>query len=78
MCMSNLPIEFDEHGDPYLAEEADDVDQPTCGCDDEVALEELDPESAFADIADSVPDDVLEHLEDGPEAADPPTPTGGD
>lgn len=71
MCMSNLPIEFDEQGDPYLAEEAEDVDQPTCGCGEEVALAELNPEDAFADIADTVPDDVLEHLEGGPEEAEP-------
>ena len=28
MCFSNLPVEFDEDGDPYLADEADDVTSP--------------------------------------------------
>jgi len=87
MCMSNLPIEFDENGDPHLAEAADEVDRPGCDCGDDVALDDLDPEDAFADIAESMPGDVLEHLEagsdapeppDAPDASDPPTATGGD
>ena len=78
MCMSNLPIEFDEHGDPYLAEEAEAVDRPACGCGEDVAVDDLDPAEAFDDIAESVPDDVLEHLDEGPDAAEPATPTGDD
>lgn len=78
MCMSNLPIEFDENGDPYLAEAADEVDVPGCGCEDDVALEALDPEAAFEDIVESVPDDVRERLEGPAETADPPTAGGGD
>ena len=78
MCMSNLPIEFDENGDPHLAEEADEVDPPACGCGDDVVLDDLDATEAFDDIAATVPDDVLEHLEDAPDAAEPATPTGGD
>ena len=27
MCFSNLPIEFDDEGNPYLAEEADGVEE---------------------------------------------------
>lgn len=65
MCFSNLPIEFDENGDPYLAEAAEAVHQPGCGCDADADLAELDPEAAFEDIVESVPDDVRRHLEDG-------------
>lgn len=71
MCFSNLPIEFDENGDPSLAEEADDVERPGCGCE-EVALEELDPEEAFHDIVASVPEGVRDHLD---EAENPPEAT---
>ena len=63
MCFSNLPIEFDENGTPYLKEEAEDVHRPGCGCEDDIALEELDPEEAFDDIVEAVPEDVQEHLE---------------
>jgi hypothetical protein len=28
MCFSNLPVAFDDEGNPYLAEEAEDVDPP--------------------------------------------------
>jgi hypothetical protein len=64
MCFSNLPIEFDENGDPSLAAEADDIHRPGCGCEEEVALEDLDPEEAFHDIVESVPEDVREHFKD--------------
>jgi hypothetical protein len=75
MCMSNLPIEFDENGDPHLAEEADDVDRPACGCGEAAALDDGDPADAYEEIVESVPDDVLDHLEAGVE---PATPAGGD
>jgi hypothetical protein len=31
VCFSNLPLEFDEEGNPYLAEEADEVERPGDG-----------------------------------------------
>lgn len=73
MCFSNLPIAFDEHGDPYLTDEAEDVGDPgthtttatDCGCGtDDAPLDATDPEDAFADILDSVSDASRMHLTD--------------
>ena len=76
MCFSNLPIEFDEDGNPYLAAEADDVDRPTvsaddsapsCDCDgetDDVALDDADPEAMYEEILETMPSDVREQLAD--------------
>ena len=74
MCFSNLPIEFDDDGNPYLADEADDVERPApsdaapesnCGCSsttDDVALDEADPEAMYEAILQTVPRDVRERL----------------
>lgn len=63
MCFSNLPIEFDESGDPYLAEEAEDVEHVAdCGCGTDVAIDEDDPEAVFEAVASTVPEDVREEL----------------
>ena len=63
MCFTNLPVEFDENGDPYLAEEADDVEHGTdCGCGADVAIDEDDPEAAFEAVLSSVPESVHEDL----------------
>lgn len=65
MCFSNLPIEFDDEGNPYLAEEAEKVGHPTdteCGC--EVTLDETDPETMYAAILASMPSDVREQIGD--------------
>jgi hypothetical protein len=76
MCFSNLPIEFDENGEPYLAEEADEVDRLDCA--EGVALEELDPEAAFDDIVASVSDDIVEHLGETTDPPERPRRTGSD
>ena len=63
MCFSNLPVEFDESGDPYLAEEADDVEHVAdCGCGTDVALDEEDPEAVFEAVASTVPESVREEM----------------
>ena len=79
MCFSNLPIEFDDEGNPYLAEEAEDVDRPpaseaefesTCGCaevTDDVALDDADPEFLYESILETMPSDVRERLTDSNE-----------
>ena len=78
MCFSNLPIEFDDEGNPYLAEEADDVDRPSgtgaasasasnCGCaneSDDVPLDEADPEAVYEEILETMPRDVRDQLPD--------------
>lgn len=73
MCFSNLPIEFDEDGDPYLADAAEEVSEPgthttsahDCGCPERAdALDDADPEEAFADILESVTDAGRSHLTD--------------
>lgn len=61
MCFSNLPIEFDDEGNPYLAEEADDVEQATdCGCDadSDTGIDESDPEDVFQAVLSTVPESV--------------------
>lgn len=72
MCFSNLPVEFDEDGNPYLAEEAEDVDKPPghvddCGCDlgDSVTDIDLstDPENAYEAILGSLRDDARQHID---------------
>jgi hypothetical protein len=84
MCFSNLPIEFDEEGNPRLAEEAEEVERPACGCIDDapaLALDEDDPEEAFEEIVESVPDEVRARLdasgEDESERLEPPRPEAG-
>jgi hypothetical protein len=71
MCFSNLPVEFDDEGNPYLAEEADEVDATPgataagCGCSDgagEVGLDEADPEATYEAILESMPGDVRERV----------------
>jgi hypothetical protein len=66
MCFSNLPIEFDEEGNPYLAEEADDVEHVAdCGCGADVAIDETDPETVYEDIVSSIPESVREEIVGG-------------
>lgn len=73
MCFSNLPIEFNEEGDPYLAEDAaevDDVSASGCGCGthaEDVPLEAADPEEMYAEIMATMPRSVRERLADGAE-----------
>ena len=63
MCFSNLPIEFDEAGNPYLADEAEDVEHVAdCGCGTDVAIDEEDPEAVFEAVASTVPEEVREEL----------------
>lgn len=62
MCFSNLPVEFDESGDPYLAAEAEDVEHVDCGCETDVAIAEDDPEAVFEAVASTVPESVREEL----------------
>lgn len=63
MCFSNLPIEFDDAGNPYLADEAEDVEHVAdCGCETDVAIDEEDPEAVFEAVASTVPEDVREEL----------------
>ena len=78
MCFSNLPIEFDEEGNPYLAEEADEVDavpEQGCGCGaqaEEVPLEEADPEAMAEDILAAVSGPVGDRHADGVEEGSSP------
>ena len=65
MCFSNLPIEFDEAGNPYLAEDADAVERvDDCGCGTDVGIEEDDPEAVVDAVLSSVPEDVREEIGD--------------
>lgn len=73
MCFSNLPVEFDEDGNPYLAEEAESVDQPPghvddCGCDLGESVTDVDlsadPEDAYETILSGLRDDARKHLGD--------------
>ena len=76
MCFSNLPIEFDEEGNPYLTDEAEDVDRPSAsevesesgrGCSsttDDVALADADPEAMYEAILETVPRNAREQLTD--------------
>ncbi|MFC4439109.1 MULTISPECIES: hypothetical protein [Natrialbaceae] len=72
MCFSNLPIEFDDEGDPYLASEAETVERPTtetesaaCDCDDataDIPLEDADPEEMYESILAGMPREARERL----------------
>lgn len=76
MCFSNLPVEFDDQGDPYLADDADEVSEPGecdhdhgdatihgCGCGEAAdAALDADPEEAFEEILESVTDATRTHL----------------
>jgi hypothetical protein len=71
MCFSNLPIEFDEQGNPALAEVADTVEDPGTHDHDEHAVDtdevptlDADPEAAYAEIMESVPESVHEEISD--------------
>lgn len=81
MCFTNLPIEIDENGDPYLADDADDIehrseaadrddspDLETYGClgdDPGVPISELDDEDTYAAVMETLPKDVREGLHGG-------------
>lgn len=60
MCFSNLPIEFDDAGNPYLGDEADDVERPdstTREADGADPVEiEVAPERVYDAIVNSLPD----------------------
>jgi division protein CdvB (Snf7/Vps24/ESCRT-III family) len=74
MCFSNLPVEFNEDGDPYLADEADDVTHPDeddqvgaiadeCGCAPEAdATIDTAPEEAYDAILAAVPETARSDL----------------
>jgi hypothetical protein len=74
MCFSNLPVEFDENGDPYLADEADDVTHPDeddqvgaiaddCGCaPEDNATIDAAPEEAYDAILAAVPETARSDL----------------
>jgi hypothetical protein len=76
MCFSNLPVEFDEDGDPYLADEADDVTSPgendrigavddECGCDQNAdAAIDAAPEAAYDAILAAMPETARADLTD--------------
>jgi|AntDeeMetagen134_2_1112570.scaffolds.fasta_scaffold01182_8 hypothetical protein len=81
MCFSNLPVEFDADGDPYLADEADDVASPgeddqvgtiddDCGCnpDADTAIDAA-PEAAYDAILAEMPETTISVLTDGDTAA---------
>ncbi|MFB6168099.1 MAG: hypothetical protein ABEJ43_04555 [Haloferacaceae archaeon] len=86
MCFSNLPLEFDEDGNPYLAEEADDIERPgehdhaaDCGCGTAEGDLDADPEAAYETIVESLPEAAREHVagdDNGP--ATRPESVGGD
>ena len=62
MCFSNLPIEFDANGDPYLAEEAEDVERPdTVDTRTDEALD-IAPQEAYEAILNGVPRSTRERL----------------
>lgn len=66
MCFSNLPIEFDDEGNPHLADEAEAVDEPGNRDDpddgDEALALDADPEGAYAEIVADIPEYVREQL----------------
>lgn len=53
MCFSNLPVEFDDQGNPYLADEADDVRHTDRPAADDAPLD-ADPEGAYAAILEDI------------------------
>lgn len=78
MCFSNLPIEFDEHGDPYLAEEAETVDRPSEEAhghgdaidsrENEAEGSDPDPEAMYATIMNSLPQNACQRIAETVEA----------
>jgi hypothetical protein len=74
MCFSNLPVEFDEDGDPYLADEADDVTSPgedrvgavadDCSCAAEKDAIDAAPEAAYDAILAEIPETARSDLTD--------------
>lgn len=85
MCFSNLPVEVDDDGNVYLADEADDVERPvegrtdpTPGGDGVEADLAADPEGAYRAIVDSLPPDTRAVVEagDAPDLTDEETAEG--
>jgi hypothetical protein len=64
MCFSNLPIEFDEEGDPYLAEEAERVEQPDAGVGTTDGELDVEPRKTYEAIVGDMPPSARKHLVD--------------
>lgn len=66
MCFSNLPVEFDEHGNPGLAASADEDEDDHAHVSDAVERatdgDDLDPETRYREILDDLPDRARERL----------------
>jgi hypothetical protein len=69
MCFSNLPIGFDDEGNPFLAEDVDAIDRPPgsrrdrTGSASSVAPDEANPEAVYVAILETMPNDVRERLD---------------
>ncbi|MFT4921550.1 MAG: hypothetical protein ACI8XM_000751 [Haloarculaceae archaeon] len=70
MCFSNLPIEFDEQGNPHLVDDAeedgaeeDGTHEPTGVAERATREDGLDPEHRYDAILDDLPDRAREHLD---------------
>lgn len=61
MCFSNLPVEFDDHGNPYLADDAEPVEYPESDRDDDQDLGH-DPEGAYVAILADLPAGARERI----------------
>lgn len=86
VCFTNLPVEFDEEGNPYLDEqEAETVERPDAEADvdyddmDKVGcvegdpgkpLADTDPEEAYGSILAELPEDARERVAESDESAD--------
>ncbi len=67
MCFSNLPIEFDDDGDPHLVA-PDKEDEATHQHESDVATratndDGLDPETRYREILDTLPDRARDRLD---------------
>jgi hypothetical protein len=62
MCFSNLPVEFDEQGNPYLAQEAEEIERADATLDETDETLEAAPYEAYEAILDDMPQSVQEQL----------------
>jgi hypothetical protein len=67
MCFSNLPVEFDDDGNPRLVDTSEEHAH-----DDDTVVERratsddgLDPEARYREILDDLPDRVRDQFDDG-------------
>lgn len=70
MCFSNLPIEFDANGDPYLADEAEAVERSDVAEAETNEALDTDPQEAYEVIVGDLPQGAQERLAGSDRASD--------